>query len=75
MEQFKFQSLRDVLKIEGDRMKEFVTKYHKVKVQTFRKKVTETIYMGSESLSRQIYYNSRGRRDSVGQDFFQELLG
>ena len=61
MEQFQFQSLRDVLKIEGDRMKKFVTKYHEVKVHISRKKGTEAMYMGSERLSRQIYHNSRGK--------------
>ena len=72
MEPFQFQSLRDVLKVEDGRMKEFVTKYCEVKVQTSRKKVTETMFMGSENLSRHIYQNSRVRRDLVGQDFFQE---
>ena len=50
MDSFQFQSLRDVLKIEGDRMKEFVTKYCEVKVQTSRKKVTKAMYMESESV-------------------------
>ena len=33
MEHFQYQTLRDVLKVEGDRMKEFVTKYREVKVK------------------------------------------
>ena len=32
MEHFYHQTLRDVLKVEGDRMKEFVAKYWEVKV-------------------------------------------
>ena len=75
MEQFQYQALPDVFKTEGDRMKEFVTKYHEVKVKTARKKVTETLYMGSESLSRQRYWNARIRRDSAGRVFFQESHG
>ena len=43
MEQFQYQVLWDVLKVEIDRMKEFLTKYHEVKVETTRKKVTETL--------------------------------
>ena len=39
IEQFQFQSLRDVLKIEGDGMKKFVTKYSDVKVKSSRNKV------------------------------------
>ena len=50
MEQFQYQALWDVLKVEGDRMKEFVTKYCEVKVETSRKKVRKTLYMESESL-------------------------
>ena len=42
MEHFQYQTLRDVLKVEGDRMKEFVTKYQEVKVQTPRQKVANT---------------------------------
>ena len=33
MEQFQYQALRDVLKVEGDRLKEFEQKYIEVKVQ------------------------------------------
>ena len=40
MEQFQYRALGDVLKIEGDRMKEYVTKYQEVKVQTSSNKVT-----------------------------------
>ena len=34
MKRFQYQTLRDDLKVEGDRMKEFEEKYRKVKVQT-----------------------------------------
>ena len=37
MEHFQYQTLRDVLKVEGDRLKEFADKYREVKVQTSRK--------------------------------------
>ena len=33
IEQFQYQALRDVLKVEGDRLKEFEQKYIEVKVQ------------------------------------------
>ena len=38
IEDFQSQTLRDVLKMERDRMKEFVAKYREVKVQTSREK-------------------------------------
>ena len=44
MEHFQYQTLKDVLKVEGDRIKEFVTKYQEVKVQTSRQKVFNTQY-------------------------------
>ena len=75
MEQLEYQALQDVLKTEGDRRKEFVTKYREIKVKTMRKRVTETLYMGSESFSRQRYRNARIRRDFAGRDFFQESHG
>ena len=59
-------------------MKEFVTKYQEIKVQTSRKKKIDTMFMESESLPRQRYHNSRSRRDSVtrrqdsrGWDYFR----
>ena len=65
MEHFQYQTLRDVLKVEGDRFKEFVEKYREVQVQTSRKKMVKTQYamgqgtgemnmmfMGTESQSR-----------------------
>ena len=36
MEHFQYQTLRDILKVEGDKMKEFVENYREVKVQTSR---------------------------------------
>ena len=72
IEQFQYQILRDVLKVEGDRMKEFVTKYLEVKVKTSRKKVTDTFYMGSVIFSRQRYRDAQVRRDLDGRYFFQE---
>ena len=44
MEHFQYQELRDVLKVEGDRMKEFVAKYLEVKFQTSREKIVNTQY-------------------------------
>ena len=38
MEHFQYQTLRDVLKEEDDRMKEFRAKYREVRVQTSRDK-------------------------------------
>ena len=61
MEHFQYQTLRYVLKVEGDRMKEFVAKYREVKVKTSRQKVINiqlnqrshnTMFKGTESLSR-----------------------
>ena len=42
MEQSQYQTILDVLKVEGYRMKEFVTKYQEVEIQTSRKKVVNT---------------------------------
>ena len=44
MEQFQYQTLRHVLKVEGDKMKKFVAKYWEVKVQTSREKSVHKIY-------------------------------
>ena len=79
MVHFQYQTLRYVLKKEGDRIKEFVTKYWEVKVQTSRKKVANTqystaqhnttyhntVFMGSESLSRRRSNDARNRRESA----------
>ena len=48
MEQFQYQTLRDILNVEGDRLKEFAEKYRKVKVQTSRKKIVNTKYATSQ---------------------------
>ena len=39
MEHFQYQALRDVLKKEGNTMKEFVAKYREVRVQVSRQKM------------------------------------
>lgn len=79
MAHFQYQSLRDILKIQGDRMKEFVTKNREVKVQISRKKVANTQYSTAQhsttqqntmftlfvSLSRRRSNDSRNRRDSA----------
>ena len=39
MNDFQYHALRDVLKVEGDRTKEFVAKYKEVIEQTSREKV------------------------------------
>ena len=44
MEHFQYKILRDILKVEGDRMKEFVEKYKEVKVKTSRKETINTNY-------------------------------
>ena len=78
MEQFQYQALRDVLKVEGDRLKEFEQKYIEVKVQTSRYKTISTQYsteshtedthntmfMGTECLSRRRSQEARYRRES-----------
>ena len=44
MKHFQYQTLRDVLKVEEDRLKEFEEKYREVKVQTSREKAVNTHY-------------------------------
>ena len=78
MEHFQYQTLTDILKMEGDRMKEVVEKYREVKVQTSREKTINTQYndaqgvddecntmfMGTDSISWRRYQEVRNRRDS-----------
>ena len=66
MENFQYQALRDVLKVESKRLKEFLKKYREVKVKTYLQKIIKiqyrtaqnterehnTIFMGTESLSK-----------------------
>ena len=66
MEHFQYQALRDVLKQEGERMKEFVAKYREVRVKVSRGKnisiqdssaqggedVNITMFMGTICLAR-----------------------
>ena len=40
-------TLRDVFKMEGDRMKEFVGKYRELKVQASRERAINTQYNGT----------------------------
>ena len=42
MEHFQYQAFKDVWKVVGDRLKEFVEKYREVKLKTFRQKVVNT---------------------------------
>ena len=42
MKDFQYHTLRDVLKIEGDRMKEFVAKYKEDRVQSSRKNLVKS---------------------------------
>ena len=39
MELFQYQALRDVLKQDGDKMKNFIVKYREVRVQVSRDKI------------------------------------
>ena len=78
MEHFQYQALRDVLKEEGERMKDFVAKYWEVKVQTSREKslntqycsaqgaegAYDTMFIGTYSLQRRRIQEARNRRDS-----------
>ena len=78
MNDFQYQALRDVLKVEGDRMKEFFTIYKEVRDQTSRQKVVttpystgqstedshSTMFMDTECFSRRICQEVRYRRES-----------
>ena len=44
MEHFLYPAFRDVLKVEGDRMREFVAKYWAFNVQTPKEKVINIQY-------------------------------
>ena len=78
MEDFQYQTLRDVLMGEGDRLKEFADKYREVKVQTSRKMTVNaqyatakgtgemnTRFMGTESRSRRRSHEARAREARV----------
>ena len=79
MQHFQYQTLRDVLKEEDDRMKEFRAKYREVRVQTSRDKnvsiqyssaqgeegVSSSIYTGTNSFSsRRRSQDDRNKRES-----------
>ena len=79
MQHFQYQTLRDVLKEEDDRMKEFRDKYREVRVQTSRDKnvsiqyssaqgeegVSSSIYTGTNSFSsRRRSQDARNKRES-----------
>ena len=75
---FSIPSIKKFLKKEGDRIKEFVTKYREVRVQVSRDKnisiqyssaqgeedVSNTMFMGTDSLSRKRSQEARTRRES-----------
>ena len=42
MNDFQYHALRDLLKVEGDRTKEFIEKYNEVRVRTSIEKVLNT---------------------------------
>ena len=48
MEHFQYQALRDVLKEEGEKMKEFVTKYREVIVHVSRYKNINIQYSSAQ---------------------------
>ena len=75
MDHFQYQTLRDILKVESARLKEFADKYREVKVQTSRKKIVNTQYamaqgtgvmnrmfMGTKSPSRRRSQEAREAR-------------
>ena len=77
MEHFLYPAFRDVLKVEGDRMREFVAKYWAFNVQTPREKFINIQYktakgeegthniffMCTESLLRRRSQEARSGRD------------
>ena len=57
-------------------MKEFRDKYRELKIESNRGKVTDSYYMGHQSVSRQRFHSQqRVRRDSQGRDYFQDRKG
>ena len=75
LEHFQYQTIRDVLKVEGNRLKEFADKYREMKVQTSRKRIVNALYdtakgtgemnkmfMGTESQSRRRSQEAREAR-------------
>ena len=77
MNDFKYHALRDVLKVKGDKTKEFGEKYNEVRMQNSRGKVNnaqfstveeksqhDTMYMGMESMARKRSQETRNRRVS-----------
>merc|ERR1711895_164826 len=60
IESFQLQGLRDVVKKGGEEvMKEFREKYRELKIESNRGKVTESYYMGHESVSRQRFHSQQ----------------
>ena len=78
MNDFQYHVLRDVLNIEGDRIKDFIEKYKEVRVQISRGKIANaqystsnngesplnTMFMGKDSLSRR-GQEARDKRESI----------
>ena len=56
MNDFQYHALRDVLKTEGDRTKEFIEKYMKLRVQTSRAKVSDAQFSTSNKGSLDIIF-------------------
>ena len=83
VEYFQYHTLRDVLKVEGDILKEFAEKYREVKVQTLRKKIIirkyatvqgqtglmNAMFMGTESAPGRRSQEARDRRFSNTRRF------
>ena len=77
MELFQYQALRDVLKQDGDKMKNFVAKFTEVKDQVSRDKnisiqytsqgeddVNNIMFISTNSLARKRCQEARNRRES-----------
>ena len=73
---YHLQELRKVVKAKGvEVQKDFVKKYRELKIESHRGKsgsCAETLYMGTQSKSRQRFQDQRTRTDSKGRDFYQD---
>ena len=69
MEKFELQDLRNIVKQGGQEvMPDLRKKFREMKVESNRGKVTDSYYMGHESIPRQRYQEQR-RRESQGRDW------
>ena len=73
MESHELAELRNIVKENGNYvMRRFRNKFRELKVEPNRGKVTEALYMGSQSESRKRFHDKRQRSESRNRGYYQD---